>query len=72
VAAASPPEWGGAASRRRHSAALDGAAGFVEAPHFYNYLTGRKNLELLAAFDGGDAKVRIGLALEAPVLRVYS
>ena len=38
-------------------AALDGVAGFVEAPHFYNYLTGRKNLELLAAFDGGDATV---------------
>ena len=29
--------------------------GFVEAPRFYPYLTGRRNLELLAAFDGGDA-----------------
>ena len=30
-------------------------AGFVEAPRFYPYLSGRKNLELLAALDGGDA-----------------
>ena len=33
--------------------ALDGVAGFVEFPAFYPYLTGRKNLELLAAFDRG-------------------
>jgi ABC-2 type transport system ATP-binding protein len=33
--------------------ALADVAGFVEAPAFYPYLTGRKNLELLAAFDGG-------------------
>ena len=39
--------------------ALDGVAGFVEAPTFYPYLTGRRNLELLAAFDGGDARSRI-------------
>ncbi len=45
-------------------AALDGVAGFVEAPHFYGYLTGRKNLELLAAFDGGDARARIDEVLE--------
>ena len=32
-------------------AALDGVAGFVETPYFYSYLSGRKNLELLAAFD---------------------
>src|SRR2546421_8056700 len=36
--------------------ALEGVAGFVEAPTFYPYLTGRRNLELLAAFDGADAK----------------
>ena len=36
--------------------ALQGVAGFVEAPQFYPYLTGRKNLELLAAYDGGGAK----------------
>jgi ABC-2 type transport system ATP-binding protein len=46
-------------------AALDHVAGFVEAPTFYPYLNGRKNLEMLAAFDGGDAKARINEALEA-------
>ena len=35
--------------------ALDGVAGFVEAPTFYPYLTARRNLELLAAYDGGGA-----------------
>ena len=44
--------------------ALEGVAGFVEAPRFYPYLTGRKNLELLAAFDGGGASGRIDEALE--------
>jgi ABC-2 type transport system ATP-binding protein len=44
--------------------ALDGVAGFVEAPTFYPYLNGRRNLELLAAFDGGDAVDRIGAALD--------
>ncbi len=44
-------------------AALEGVAGFVEAPAFYPYLTGRRNLELLAAFDGGDAPKRIDEAL---------
>jgi ABC-2 type transport system ATP-binding protein len=44
--------------------ALQGVAGFVEAPTFYPYLTGRRNLELLAAFDGGDAPERIDRALE--------
>ena len=33
--------------------ALDGVAGFVETPRFYPYLSGRKNLELLAKLDGG-------------------
>jgi ABC-2 type transport system ATP-binding protein len=44
--------------------ALDDVAGFVEAPTFYPYLTGRRNLELLAAFDGDDAVDRIDPALE--------
>src|SRR5207253_380761 len=44
--------------------ALTGVAGFVEAPTFYPYLTGRRNLELLAAFDGDDARERIPQALE--------
>jgi ABC-2 type transport system ATP-binding protein len=43
--------------------ALDGVAGFVEAPRFYPYLSGRKNLELVAALDGGDAAERIDDAL---------
>jgi ABC-2 type transport system ATP-binding protein len=45
--------------------ALDGVAGFVEAPTFYPYMTGRRNLELLAAFDGNGASGRINDALEA-------
>jgi ABC-2 type transport system ATP-binding protein len=45
--------------------ALDGVAGFVEAPTFYPYMTGRRNLELLAAFDGGGALERIDWALDA-------
>jgi ABC-2 type transport system ATP-binding protein len=45
--------------------ALDGVAGFVEAPAFYPYLTGRRNLELLAAYDGGDAPDRIAPALSS-------
>src|SRR5581483_7578904 len=44
--------------------ALDGVAGFVEAPTFYPYLNGRRNLELLAAFDGDDARERVDEALE--------
>jgi ABC-2 type transport system ATP-binding protein len=44
--------------------ALDGVAGFVEAPRFYPYLTGRRNLELLASFDGHGARERIDDALE--------
>src|SRR3954453_12453679 len=44
--------------------ALDGVAGFVEAPRFYPYLTGRRNLELLASFDGGGARGRIAEALD--------
>ncbi len=44
--------------------ALEGVAGFVEAPTFYPYLSGRRNLELLAAFDGDGASSRIDDALE--------
>ncbi|MDX6626565.1 MAG: type transport system ATP-binding protein, partial [Solirubrobacterales bacterium] len=44
--------------------ALEGVAGFVEAPTFYPYLNGRTNLDLFAALDGGDAKGRIEEALE--------
>jgi ABC-2 type transport system ATP-binding protein len=44
--------------------ALDGVAGFVEAPRFYPYLSGRKNLELVAALDGDGARGRIDGALD--------
>jgi ABC-2 type transport system ATP-binding protein len=45
-------------------AALDGVAGFVEAPRFYPYLTGRRNLELCAALDGDGAATRVGEVLD--------
>ncbi len=45
--------------------ALEGVAGFVEAPTFYPYMSGRRNLELLAAYDGHGAAERIDRALEA-------
>jgi ABC-2 type transport system ATP-binding protein len=44
--------------------ALEGVAGFVEAPRFYPYLSGRKNLEMMADYDGGGARERIDAALE--------
>jgi ABC-2 type transport system ATP-binding protein len=44
--------------------ALEGVAGFVEAPSFYPYLHGRTNLELFASLDGGGAVERIGEVLE--------
>jgi ABC-2 type transport system ATP-binding protein len=46
-------------------AALEGVAGFVEAPTFYPYLSARRNLEMLAAYDGGGASERIDEALDA-------
>src|SRR5256884_3309224 len=39
--------------------ALDGVAGFVEGPRFYPYLSGRKNLLLLADYDDGDSRSRV-------------
>jgi ABC-2 type transport system ATP-binding protein len=39
--------------------ALAGVAGFVEAPTFYPYLTARRNLEMMAAFDGDGAAERV-------------
>jgi ABC-2 type transport system ATP-binding protein len=44
---------------REGAKALDGVAGFVEGPRFYPYLSGRKNLRLLADYDDGDARSRI-------------
>jgi ABC-2 type transport system ATP-binding protein len=49
--------------------ALDGVAGFVEGPRFYPYLSGRRNLQLLADYDGGDARARIESVLEVVELR---
>jgi ABC-2 type transport system ATP-binding protein len=49
--------------------ALEGVAGFVEAPTFYPYLNGRANLDLFAALDGDGAKGRIEEALEIVGLR---
>src|SRR5690348_12819953 len=50
-------------------AALDGVAGFVEEPRFYPYLTGRRNLELLAGLDGDGASGRVDEVLEIVELR---
>ena len=49
--------------------ALDGVSGFVEGPRFYPYLSGRRNLRLLADFDGGLARSRIEEVLEIVELR---
>src|ERR1700726_95122 len=49
---------------REGARALEGVAGFVEAPRFYPYLSARKNLELLAALDGAGVKQRINEVLD--------
>lgn len=51
------------------AAALDGVAGFVEGPRFYPYLSGRKNLRLLADYDEPDSSSRIDEVLELVELR---
>jgi ABC-2 type transport system ATP-binding protein len=43
--------------------ALDGVGGFVETPAFYTYLSGRKNLELLAGYDLDGGRDRIDALL---------
>jgi ABC-2 type transport system ATP-binding protein len=46
-------------------AALAGVAGFIEEPRLYPYLSGRANLELLAALDrGGAGRKQIDAVLE--------
>ena len=50
-------------------AALEGVAGFVEAPAFYPYLSGRENLRLCAALDGDGAASRIDEVLEVVEMR---
>jgi ABC-2 type transport system ATP-binding protein len=49
---------------REGARALEGVAGFVEAPRFYPYMSARKNLDLLAALDGDGASSRIEEVLE--------
>ena len=49
--------------------ALDGVAGFVEGPRFYPYLSGRRNLRLLADLDGGGARGRVEDVLGVVELR---
>ena len=49
--------------------ALDGVAGFVEGPRFYPYLSGRRNLRLLADLDGGAPSSRIDEVLDTVELR---
>ncbi len=44
---------------REGARALSGVAGFVEAPRFYPYLSGRTNLQMMAALDGGEASARV-------------
>src|SRR5262249_15169915 len=50
-----------------HQPLPDSVAGFVETPAFYPYLSGRRNLALLARLDGGaaaDRRARVNRALE--------
>ncbi|HKS50052.1 MAG TPA: ABC transporter ATP-binding protein [Amycolatopsis sp.] len=42
----------------------EGVAGFVESPSFYPYLSGRRNLELLAKLDGGAAAAKVDEVIE--------
>src|SRR5262249_48006559 len=49
--------------------ALDGVAGFVEAPAFYPYLSGRRNLRLLADYDEPRTRHSIEEVLDLVELR---
>src|SRR5213083_259440 len=49
--------------------ALAGVAGFVEGPRFYPYLSGRRNLRLLADYDEPSSRSRIEEVLETVELR---
>ena len=49
--------------------ALEGVAGFVEGPRFYPYLSGRRNLKLLADYDEPVSRARIDEVLEVVDLR---
>jgi ABC-2 type transport system ATP-binding protein len=43
---------------------LEGIGGFIETPRFYPYLTGSRNLDLLAALDGGAGAAPVAELLE--------
>jgi ABC-2 type transport system ATP-binding protein len=43
---------------------LDGVAGFIESPKFYPGLTGKRNLQLLAALDGGAPDSRVAEVID--------
>ncbi len=49
----------GSDPRHAVASAVGGVAGFVDQPRFYPYLSARKNLDLLAAYDGGGAPERV-------------
>jgi ABC-2 type transport system ATP-binding protein len=49
--------------------ALEGVAGFVEGPRFYPYLSGRRNLHLLADYDEPVSRARVEEVLELVELR---
>ena len=49
--------------------ALQSVAGFVEGPRFYPYLSGRRNLRLLADYDEPSSRSRIEAVLETVELR---
>jgi ABC-2 type transport system ATP-binding protein len=49
--------------------ALQGVAGFVEGPRFYPYLSGRRNLRLLADYDEPVSRSRVDEVLELVELR---
>ena len=49
--------------------ALEHVAGFVESPTFYPYLSGRENLQLFGALDGGVDRTRVDEVLEQVELR---
>jgi ABC-2 type transport system ATP-binding protein len=53
----------------RGARALDGVAGFVEGPRFYPYLSGRRNLRLLADLDEPVSRSRVEEVLELVELR---
>jgi ABC-2 type transport system ATP-binding protein len=54
---------------RAGAKALEGVAGFVEGPCFYPFLSGRKNLGLLADYDDPNSSARIEEVLETVELR---